>query len=36
MNIVDSSGWLECFVDGVNASRFEDVLMDSDSSKRVD
>lgn len=31
MNIVDSSGWLEYFVDGVNASRFEDVLMDVDA-----
>jgi len=31
MNVVDSSGWLEYFVDGKNASRFSPPLRDTDS-----
>ncbi len=31
MNIVDSSGWLEYFVDGPNASHFESALKDVDA-----
>lgn len=30
MNIVDSSGWLEYFSDGANASKFENVFKDID------
>ena len=28
MNVVDSSGWLECFADGPNASHFAEPLED--------
>jgi toxin FitB len=31
MNVVDSSGWLEYFTDGKNASRFAEPLRDLDS-----
>ncbi len=31
MNVVDSSGWLEYFVDGPNANHFEDPLRDADA-----
>jgi len=31
MNVVDSSGWLEYFSDGANASHFENALKDNDA-----
>ena len=31
MNLVDSSGWLEYFADGPNASRFAEAIEDVDS-----
>lgn len=31
MNVVDSSGWLEFFVDGPNARKFEEPLKDPDT-----
>jgi len=31
MNIVDSSGWIECFKDGEHAKHFAEVLADTDN-----